>query len=337
MPPDGINLTELHATPDAGLIVACLLDGQGGARALDWQAVRAWSPQNGPLWVHLDYSHPVAQHWLAESAGLDPVVAEALVTEETRPRSTAIGKGLLIALRGINFNPGAEPDDMVAIRLWVDADRMITTRRRKVMSVVDLGQQFERGKGAVSTADLLVELVDRLVWRMSDTVESLEEQVATLEDRVMDEGRGSALRGELADLRRQVITLRRYLSPQRDALALLVVEKTEWLDTGSRVRLREVSDRLVRHVEDLDAVRDRAAVAQEELQSRLSEQLNRRMYVLSVVAAVFLPLGFLTGLLGVNVGGIPGADNPRAFAEFALLLGVVLAVQLAVFRWMKWF
>jgi hypothetical protein len=65
------------------------------------------------------------------------------------------------------------------------------------------------------------------------------------------------------------------------------------------LRIREVSDRLIRNIEDLDAVRGRAAVTQEELLSRLSEQMNSRMYVLSVVAAIFLPLGFLTGLLGI--------------------------------------
>lgn len=327
---------ELHETADDGLIFACLLDGRGGARRVGWDVVTAWAPSNGALWVHLDYTAPRAQRWLRDAAGLDPIVADALTTEETRPRSTAVGDGLLIALRGINFNPGAEPDDMVAVRLWVDVSRMISTRRRKVMSVFDLAQELERGTGAGGTADLLVDLIDRLVWRMNDTVESLEDQVATLEDRVVESG-GSALRTELADLRRQVITLRRYLSPQRDALAQLTVEKVTWLDAGSRMRLREVSDRLIRHIEDLDAVRDRGAVAQEELQSRLSEQINRRMYVLSIVAAVFLPLGFLTGLLGVNVGGIPGADNPQAFLEFAGLLAVLLAIQVALFRWMNWF
>ena len=88
--------------------------------------------------------------------------------------------------------------------------------------------------------------------------------------------------------------------------------------------------------EDLEAVRERAAVSQEELLSRLSEQLNQRMYVLSIVAAVFLPLGFLTGLLGINVGGIPGADNAQAFWIFSGLLLIAVVIQLLVFRWKKW-
>jgi zinc transporter len=94
---------------------------------------------------------------------------------------------------------------------------------------------------------------------------------------------------------------------------------------------------LIRHLEDLDAIRERVAVTQEELQSRLAEQQNVRMYVLSIVAAIFLPLGFLTGLLGINVGGIPGADNPLAFGMFMGFLVLLLAAQLIYFRVKKWF
>ena len=160
--------------------------------------------------------------------------------------------------------------------------------------------------------------------------------MADLEEQVLDES-GSSLRFDLATLRRQTITLRRYLAPQRDAFAKLITEKIAWLDDDSRLRLREVSDRLIRNIEDLDAVRERAAVTQEELLSRLSDQMNTRMYVLSVVAAIFLPLGFLTGLLGINVGGIPGTENPWAFLIFLLFIIVIFVGQMLWFRSKKWF
>jgi zinc transporter len=65
--------------------------------------------------------------------------------------------------------------------------------------------------------------------------------------------------------------------------------------------------------------------------------MNTRMYVLSVVAAIFLPLGFLTGLLGINVGGIPGTENPWAFLIFSLLIVGILVVQMLWFKYKKWF
>ena len=104
----------------------------------------------------------------------------------------------------------------------------------------------------------------------------------------------------------------------------------------NKARLRESADRVTRYVEDLDSARERAAVIRDELEGRLAEQMNKTMYVLSIVAAIFLPLGLLTGLLGINVGGIPGAENPLAFWEVCLLLVFVGVLQALLFWKMKW-
>jgi zinc transporter len=320
---------------DNEVSAAYLLDGKGGARKLDAKHLETWRHEKGVLWTHLNYTNSQDQQWLRVSSKLDDLVVEALLAEETRPRTTAVGDGLLIALRGVNLIPGADPDDMVEIRIWIDKERIVTTRKRDLLSITDLVEKLYSGRGPTNSADFLVELVDRLVWRMSDTVEQFEDRVADLEERVL-ESNSSSMRYELATLRRQAITLRRYLAPQRDALARLLTEKVDWLDGGNRLQLREVSDRLIRHIEDLDAVRERAVVTQEELLSRLSEQINTRMYVLSVVAAIFLPLGFLTGLLGINVGGIPGSEYALAFWIFVGFLVGVVVLQVILFRWNKW-
>jgi zinc transporter len=81
---------------------------------------------------------------------------------------------------------------------------------------------------------------------------------------------------------------------------------------------------------------DRASITQEELNNKLSEQMNRAIYTLSIVAAIFLPLGLLTGLLGINVGGIPGAENRWAFILVVLIL-IDIAIGLLVwFKKIKW-
>jgi zinc transporter len=307
-------------------------DGKGGAAAV---SLDEWKSSEETAWVPLDYSRPSHRDWLRQFSALDHLVVEALLAEDSRPRTTLIGNGLLIALRGVNLNPGADPEDMVSVRIWIDDKRIVTTRRRELLSINDIISQLETGEGPGSTADFVTLLADRLVWRMTDTIEGMEDKAAELEESMLESGQAS-LRFDLASLRRQAITLRRYLSPQREALGRMVAEKVEWIDDAHRMRIREITDRLIRDMEDLDAVRERAAVSQEELLSRLSEQLNQRMYVLSIVAAVFLPLGFLTGLLGINVGGIPGADNAQAFWIFSGLLLIAVVIQLLVFRWKKW-
>ena len=102
------------------------------------------------------------------------------------------------------------------------------------------------------------------------------------------------------------------------------------------MRIREVNERLIRHIEDIDEVRERASMAQEELLSTISEQMNERSYVLTMVAALFLPLGFFTGLLGINVGGMPGVEEETAFWVVTGLCLIIIVALNVVFRLKKW-
>ncbi len=319
-----------------GLVAAYGLDGQGRGTELDWQGVSQWQDISGFLWVHVDLMHPNAQRWLNEEAGIDDVVAEALLAEDTRPRCSPMKNGMLVMLRGVNMNPGADPEDMVAIRLWIEERRVITSRKRRLLSIEDVRYAIEEGEGPTTPAELLVMLADRMVVRMSTVIDQIDEEVDSLENAVV-ESDNPRLRQDLTCLRTQVISLRRYLSPQREALARMSQERMRWLSDDDRIRMREIGDRVIRYVEDLDSVRDRAAVVQEELASRLAEQMNNRMYMLSLIAAVFLPLGFLTGLLGINVGGIPWAENPLGFDLVLFLLVVIVGLQVWVFKRKHWF
>jgi len=319
-----------------GLIHAFVLDGQGGGRPIGWDELRTWKPGDGALWAHLDRTAKASQEWLQSQAHLDPLVCEALLQEETRPRSLPINDGLLVILRGVNLNPGADPEDMVSIRMWIDADRVISLRRQRVMAADDLRKQVVVGTGPTSPGHFLVRIADRLMDRMGAVIADIEEQADDLEEKVVT-GQSHELRSALSDLRRQAIGLRRYIGPQRDVMSRLQTEQVSWLTPSLRAQLREIADRVMRYAEDLDAVREHAAVTHEELASRLSEQMNKNMYVLSLVAAVFLPLGLLTGLLGINVGGIPGAEFRWAFAIVCMILGVLATIQIILFRRMRWF
>jgi len=115
------------------------------------------------------------------------------------------------------------------------------------------------------------------------------------------------------------------------------VIQVPWLDATARARIVESADRMTRTVEELDAARDRAAVTQEELQSKIGEATNQRLYLLAIITAVFLPLGFVCGLLGVNVGGVPLQHEDWAFWALCGVFGVTIAVQIWVFRRRGWF
>lgn len=319
---------------EKALICAYAFDDSGAAAPLDARGVESRSPGAGWLWIHLDRTQDETETWLCDSANLPPLVIEALLEEETRPRCVAMADGLLVILRGVNLNPGAEPDDMVSVRLWIDQARVISLRRRKLMAIQDMRESIAQGDSPRSPADLLVEITGLMIDRMNPVIENLNEEVDDIEERVL-EAPSQDLRSRLSHMRRQAISLRRYLAPQRETLARLHTERTSLLSDAHRNRLREITDRLTRYIEELDSARDRAAVTQEELGGRISDQMNKNMYVLSIVAGVFLPLGLLTGLLGINVGGMPGTQSDWGFAIVCIILVLMLVAVLWLFRKMR--
>ena len=318
-----------------GLIAAYLFDGTGRGSIYSWDDIANWQADSGPLWVHLNRDSSIAQRWLQQHSGLEPLVVESLLAENTRPRCAPVGNGVMLFLRGVNLNPGADPEDMVSIRLWIEPLRIISVRIRHLLSVDDLRRALAEGRGPRDVGEFVAQLTDLLATRMSGAIGDVDDEVDRLQDQAL-ETESRQLRTEVIHLRREIIALRRYLAPQRDALNRLIQTRPTWLDELNLLQIREEADRVTRFVEDLDAARERAAVTQEEINNNLAEQLNSRMYVLSVVAAIFLPLGFLTGLFGVNVGGIPLAEDPFGFVEISVLLLVITLLQIALFRWRRW-
>jgi len=314
----------------------CVLDGKGGAKSISHDELGTWDKSMGILWVHLDYMDPASRQWLRHAAKLPKAALEFLLAEETRPRTVATSKGLLIVLRGVNMNPGEDPEDMVAVRLWIEHDRIISTRRRRLLSVADIRQALDEGTGPTSSGAFLTALTSRLADRIGDFVDSIEESLENAEDRVVSHD-PAVSRQTIAMLRRQIASVRRFLAPQREALDRLNRQSGGWIVEDELQNLLDQADRITRYVEDLDLVRERAIVLQEEYLALMAQEQNSRMYVLSVVAAIFLPLTFITGLLGMNVGGLPGLENPMGFWA-SIVIMVVAAVGLAAFfRWKRWF
>jgi zinc transporter len=324
------------STADSGLINAYVLDGKGGAKKLDWSGVRAWQPFDGTLWLMLDYTATDVLEWLANESQIDPLMREALVEDDPRPRAIKHDDDLFLIVRGINMNQDATPEDMISVRGWVETRRVITMRHRMSRTLKSLATDVERGAGPRDAADVAVMLVERIVEHVTTRVDQLGDAISDCEDEILVATKDD-LRGRLANHRRRAIALRRFLSPQRDAMAKLTTIELPWFDQAHKDRVAEAANQMARTVEELDAARDRAAVTQEELASRLTEMTNRRLYVLSIITAVFLPLGFVCALLGVNVGGIPFRNDEWAFWVLCGLFVVGVGLQLWYFRKRGWF
>ncbi|MFO6424411.1 zinc transporter ZntB [Motilimonas sp. KMU-193] len=324
--------------PFSGMIHGLLLDAKGGAKHLEnIEEINNWRADDGQLWLHLDYTDQTAIDWLTTQSGLSEHVIDSLLAGETRPRVTGThhGQATLIFLRGVNLAPEQDPEDMVSIRLYVDQNKIISTRKRRLLSVDDIRNQLMAGQGPRNITEVIAMLTDRLTMRMQHVIDNLELRLDNIENEIFVAGE-LTIGQEISAIRRQTIVLKRYITPQQAALSKLYESSYPWIDEAFRHEFKEAANHSMRYVEELEVMVERAQIAYEERSDLLSEQLNQRMYVMSIVAAIFLPLGFLTGLLGINVGGIPGADNPASFYIFIAVLAALTASMVGLFWWKKW-
>lgn len=327
----------MNTTTETTLIFGYEFDGAGNARRLSWEDV-VGGPAARPgvrRWLHLNRLSPVVQRWLTKDSGIDQVIDQALLQEDTRPRCLSHDGGLLINLRGVNLNEGSDPEDMIAIRIWMTADVVVSLRAFHIKAAQELSERIMSGNVPENSGAIIAFLANGLTERIEPVISELDEQADDFEETLLTSD-DKLPRSALSSFRRKVLTLRRYIIPQRDALAQMIREGEGLLTRAQIMQLREVADRVTRIGEELDTIRDRSTVLQEQIIEQRAERMNQRIFVLSIISAVFLPLGFVTGLFGVNVGGMPGVNNPLAFTLLCLgMLGLSTGL-IFLFRKMRW-
>lgn len=265
----------------------------------------------GFVWIHLDGRTEEAAAWIAARAHLDPLVANALVATETRPRTEIVDGGALVNLRGRSSEEMRSSDPLASFRLWAEKGRVISASRLPLVALpavraaVEAGQIRDPGDLIAAIASAITADLDPQVGELGDGLDDCEE--------LIDSDRTVELRRNVASARSQAIGLRRFVAPQRLALDRLSETECGWLDEADRRHLREAADRAARMAEELESIRERAALIHEALTDLRAETIDSRSLIIAIVAMIFLPLTFITGLLGMNVQGIPYAQEPWAF------------------------
>lgn len=333
MPPDHDTDDEL----DGPMLFGRVLDGKGGGRAISWADAQAWQPTvpGEVLWVHLCRDREGVSEWLAHLAISRPTI-DLLTSATTRPRALAENDSLVATLRGINLNPGADLHDMVSMQMWSDGRRLISLRRLRLQTPRDTLADLDAGHGPVDAGSLVTSLVGKLISRINQAVIGINEQIDALDDADPD-GDTQEMLERISTIRRNCLALKRHMAPQHEAIEAIARSAPSWFEQHDRRELAETIDRLRRYLDDIDISKESALVLQDDLRARSLASSEHATYMLTIVAGIFLPLSFLTGLLGINVGGMPGADHDMAFWIVVSLCGAIMAMQLFLFwRW-KWF
>lgn len=278
---------------------------------------------------------------LGEIFDLHPLALEDVVHLGQRPKVDDYEDLLFIVLQHLSWQEEQIIDRQVAIFV---GERFVLTLHPSGLDLLQsIRERLARPKSrmrARGTGYLAYAIVDLVVDSSFPVLGAVGDHLEAIEDRIIAGAESEDLEA-LQDVRREVMHLRQILWPQREALARLAREDQELLIEDGRLYLRDCYDHAVQALESTETYREMASSLFDVYLSTLSQKLNDVMRVLTIISTVFIPLGFLAGVFGMNFDTSSPFNMPELHWRFGYMGFWVAAVALAVgmityFRRKRW-
>ncbi|MBE9605216.1 hypothetical protein IAI18_10090 [Acetobacteraceae bacterium H6797] len=324
--------------PCRGLIFALALPSVGEApRRLQAEEIPALlaAETRPPLWLHFDLVDTGAQAFLRKIPGLSGPALAALLEGDDHIHLEEAEGILFGAIPDFHADaPGHEPDTLGMLHLAMRPGLLVTARRHPLRAVRLYAEAAPDGRlpPAGSVQALLGALLRLIADDLMRGRQALATQLTHIEDALL-RPRHIPDRGQLTSIRRDVLRLTRRFTPIAEALDEMSDDPPPWLADASGF-WREAR-RLCQARSALESLQDRARVAQDGHATRVAEETNRRLFMLSVLSAAMLPASVVTGIFGMNVGGLPGVDQPWGIWLALILVGLSIGGVLAVLRFFR--
>jgi zinc transporter len=283
------------------------------------------------LWLHFNLVDHRAEQWLREQPWLPEAALETLLEDDPHVHVQLLPEGFVAVLRDLRHGSEGDEAGFGTLVVYLDERRIVSGRRHPLRSLDRLRRDVGRGQELQSS----VALFEHLVECLTDTVESL---VAKLE-RVVEQAEDAILAGhfhdrgtELRRVRWLLSRLRREGRANRTALARLPQRLPESWSPAHRQIVAQTVERFASLAQDLEFVEDRARLMQEEIAGRLGEATNRNLYLLSIMTTTLLPITLITGVFGMNVGGLPWLRSENGFWFVVALMALAVPLTLTFIR-----
>ena len=275
---------------------------------------------DGVVWVHLNASASRAKQWLLACEHLPEPVRHDLLETDERTRLEPIGDAILGVIGDVVAGADPDPWRLSTLRFFAARRFLVSTRRRPVSCASKLARAVRDGRRVASTSELMVGLLRHAAESVGGRAHELGRDTDKTEDEVLG-GRVAPARQRLGKARRRAAQLRRQVTLRLRAIDRLRARLPSWLDENDRYELLDVLDLMETLVDELNAIEQREGALESEIATRLGEETNRNLYILSVVTAIFLPMTLITGIFGMNVAGLPGLQDASAFWWVMLVHG----------------
>ena len=268
------------------------------------------APQ-GEAWIDIEAGDDEGRRWLASQSGLDDEIITRLLEPAPATYWRRFGQGLHFHVR--TAVPGGDTStiSILDFGIWLEPGRIITVHHGKVPAFDRAAEACSTGAGPSSSWELIVFVLAEGLSRMEQVLHDLTATIDQLEDEALT-GHGDPPIHRVAELQKRLVFARRFRVPLANMVSF-ISQSGPAIDGALRDELEGIVNVLAQQQELLGLSIDRASALQGQIRDQIADSMNTATYRFTWVATVFLPLSFLTGLLGINVAGIPGDHDPLAF------------------------
>ena len=293
-------------------------------------------PERGTLWVDLDASDDAQASLLTELFHFHPLAVEDARNPSSRVKAEEYPGFLVVVARVVSFcETTPDPYDLETanLTLFLTESAVVTTHMETLPAVQALVERLE------SNPDLLDRGPARVAHQVLDTaidayfpiMDQLDEFVDEMEQRVFGQFDERLLQ-EIFRVKRLVISLRRFLAPQREVLSMLTNRPSRFLPPEAQLYFRDVYDHMLRITDGLDSYRDLMSSTLDSYLSQVSNRLGSVSKGLAVFGALSIPFVVIAGVYGMNFERIPLSHHPYGFE---IMVGIQVALSLVLLVLMR--
>jgi zinc transporter len=294
----------------------------------------ALAEERAVTWLHFRLANVRAEHFLHASTLVPDSLRERIVERDGRSVVEATEGGLIVVSGDLSFDHAADPGETAEVWAYATPRYLLRARTHALHSADALRLALRDGLRVASGVELLAVLLEARSGALRRIEDEMVDEVDEIEDEIL-RGDIKEQRARLGRIRRRCARIRRHFVPDRVALQRCLARPPVWLGDEDAERMRSIAEETGFLIDDANELYERAKLLQEELASRLAEKTSDRLYVLSILSAVLLPMTLITGIFGMNIGGLPLTEGESSFWWSMLLILAAGGLTLWILRRLK--
>jgi magnesium transporter len=301
----------------------------------------AFTSKAGLLWVDVTEIAEEDGKFIEDTLGFHHLAVEDFASSKVHPpKIDDFGDHLFMIVHGINYAAATSIVETTEMALFVGSHYVVSGHRDPLYSidhvkklVEDDGRPMSRGADFLAYA-----IIDGLIDNILPTIDAMAERTEEIEEEVIRNPQRQTLE-DILQLKRSSLRVHRISAPQREVLNRLSRGEFRLIGEEARIFYRDIYDHIMR-IEDLNqSLRDRASDALSTYLSSVANRQNETMRIMSIVAAIFLPMMLVAGIYGMNFENMP--ELKWGWGYFAVLgfMATVITGALLWFRarnWITW-